>query len=405
MLSDIAIRKALPGAIPYKMADEKGLYLSVQPSGGKLWRYDYRFSGKRKTLSLGKYPDVSLAGAREAHAQARKLLAEGDDPSIIKKRAKAQQIDEAEQTFETIAADWLAIKSKKEMAKATVDKISKSFKANVYGKIGKLPIKDIVYQDIRSCLLVMQKRGSLEYMHKTRGWIKNVFDFALNDGIIDRSPITGNDARLDKHQGKSFPFLQSLEDAGKLLRNLVEYPGSIEVQICVELMLHVAQRPSELRKAKWAEFDFKNAVWTLPLDRSKTRKHMTKPHTIMLSKQVLASLEKLKEFTGHQEYLFKSRRDDEPVSEATIRKAFRSTFTDYHIVPHGCRHFFSTSANESGLFRKEAINKMIQHKDKDVTEASNIYNQATYDEERKKIVQWWSDLLDSAAKNELNKKD
>ncbi len=398
MLSDIAIRKALPGAIPYKMADEKGLYLSVQPSGGKLWRYDYRFSGKRKTLSLGKYPDVSLAGAREAHAQARKLLAEGDDPSIIKKRAKAQKIDEAEQTFETIAEDWLAIKSKKEMAKATVDKISKSFKANVYGKIGKLPIKDIVYQDIRTCLLVMQKRGSLEYMHKTRGWIKNVFDFALNDGIIDRSPITGNDARLDKHEGKSFPFLQSLEDAGKLLRNLVEYPGSIEVQICVELMLHVAQRPSELRKAKWSEFDFNKAVWTLPLDRSKTRRHMSKPHTIMLSKQVLASLAKLKEFTGHQDYLFKSRRDDNPVSEATIRKAFRHTFRDYHIVPHGCRHFFSTTANESGLFRKEAIDALIQHKDKDATEASNIYNQATYDNERKAIAQWWSDQLDEAIK-------
>ena len=403
MLSDTAIRKAQPGDSPYKMTDEKGLYLLVQPRGGKLWRYDYRFSGKRKTLSLGQYPDVSLADAREKHAQARSLLADSIDPSMDKQRTKSQKKDDAEQTFESVAQDWLTVKSKKDLAQATVEKISKSFKANVYGRIGKLPIKDIIYKDVRACLLVMQKRNSLEYMHKTRGWIKNVFDFAVNDGILDRSPITAKDARLDKHEGGSFPFLQSLEDAGKLLRNLTEYPGSIEVQICVQMMLHVAQRPSELRKAKWDEFDFKNALWTLPLDRSKTRKYMSKPHTIMLSKQVLSSLEKLKDFTGHQEYLFKSRRDDDPVSEATIRKAFRNTFTDYHIVPHGCRHFFSTTANESGLFRKEAINKMIQHKDKDVSEASNIYNQATYDAERKEIAQWWSDQLDRAAKHDANK--
>lgn len=395
MLSDTAIRNAKPDVKPYKMADEKGLYLLIQPIGSKLWRFDYRFDGKRKTLSIGKYPNVSLAEARGKLEQAKKLMALGTDPSLDKKRAKTQKTIDAELTFEKVAKDWLSIKSKK-LAPTTLEKIAKSFEANVCGRMGKLPIKDIIYKDVRDCLLVMQKRGSLEYMHKTRGWIKNVFDFAVNDGLIDRSPITANDDRLQKHEGGNFPHFQNIKDAGKFLRNLTDYPGSIEVQLCAYLMLHVAQRPSELRKAKWGEFDFDKAVWTLPLDRSKTRKHMNKPHTVMLSDQVLSALEKLKQFTGHQEYLFKSRRDDLPVSEATIRKAFRMSFPDYHTVPHGCRHFFSTTANESGLFRKEAIDALLQHKDKDATEASNVYNKATYDAERKRIAQWWSDQLDEA---------
>ena len=394
-LTDTAIRNAKPEAKPYKKSDEKGLYLSVQPTGGKLWRYDYRFNGKRKTLSYGEYPTLTLADARGKHSQAKKMIADGIDPSLNKKRIKAQKASDAVLTFEKVAKDWLSIKSKI-LAPTTFEKIAKSFEANVYDRIGKLAIKDIIYRDVRDCLLVMQKRGSLEYMHKTRGWIKNVFDFAVNDELIDRSPITANDDRLQKHEGDNFPHFQSMADAGKFLRNLTDYAGNIEVQLCAYLMIHVAQRPSELREAKWSEFDFDKALWTLPIERSKTRKHMKKPHTVMLSTQVLKALEQLKQFTGHQEYLFKSRRDDLPVSEATIRKAFRMSFADYHIVPHGCRHFFSTTANESGLFRKEAIDALLQHKDKDVTEASNVYNKATYDDERKQIAQWWSNQLDAS---------
>jgi len=260
--------------------------------------------------------------------------------------------------------------------------------------IGKHPISEIDNQLVRKCLLIIQKRGALEFMEKTRGWIKSVFDFALSDRLISENPIPLKDERLIKHVGGNFPHLKSMADAGKLLRSLVEYGGSFEVATCVYLALHFAQRPTELRAAKWSEFDLDNAIWTLPLVRSKTKAHMTKPHTIMLSTQAIAALKQLKIYTGHGEYLFASRLESKPVSEATIRKAFRLTFTDYHIVPHGCRHFFSTQANDCGLFRKEVIDKMLQHKDKDAISAT--YNQATYDKERKQIAQWWSDQLDIA---------
>jgi len=231
-------------------------------------------------------------------------------------------------------------------------------------------------------------------MRQTREWIKSVFDFAYGDGLILENPIIATDIRLENAVSKGYPHLKNMQDAGVLLRNLAAYRGSFEVSTCVYLQLHFAQRPTELRAAKWVEFDLDNAIWTLPLERSKTKEHMTKAHTIMLSTQAVAALKELRVYTGHDEYLFASRVNDKELSEATIRKCFRNVFIDYHIVPHGCRHFFITQANESGLFRADAIETFLSHKDKD--SIRKIYNQATYDAERRKIAQWWSDQLDTA---------
>jgi integrase len=247
---------------------------------------------------------------------------------------------------------------------------------------------------VRNCLMVMQKRGALELMRQTREWVKAVFDFAYGDNLIPVNPITKKDIRLESPIKNGYPHLKSLQDAGVLLRNLAKYRGGFEVATCAYLQLHFAQRPTELRAAKWVEFDLHNAIWTLPMVRSKTKAHMTKPHTIMLSNQAIAALRELKTYTGHGEYLFASRVKDKELSEATVRKCFRNIFTEYHIVPHGCRHFFSTQANESGLFRSDAIETFISHKDKDPNRKT--YNQAAYDKERRVIAQWWSDQLDIA---------
>jgi integrase len=392
-LTDTSIRNAKPKDKPYKLYDERGLFLQVTPSGGKWWRFKYRLGDKEKLLSLGTYPDVSLLAARQKRDEAKKLLAEGIDPSLEKQRAKQQSAIDANMTFEKVANDWLDIKSRT-LAPNTLKKMQGALKANIFNRVGKQSIKDLRYKDIQTCLFVMQERGALRIMHETRRMIKSIFDFAVNDGIIDINPITQRDDRLHEHKAQNMPHLQIMADAGKLLRNLVEYGGNYEVQACVFITLHIAQRPSELRNAQWCEFDFDNALWTLPLERSKTRKHMTKPHTVPLSKQVLQRLEVLKQYTGHSDYLFISSRTNKPLSEATIRQALRTTFTDYHIVPHGCRHFFSTQANESGLFRKEAIDAFLQHKDSN--EISATYNKAQYSKERADIAQWWSDQLDIA---------
>ncbi|MEQ1602988.1 MAG: integrase arm-type DNA-binding domain-containing protein [Methylophilaceae bacterium] len=391
-LNDLTIKAAKPTAKSYTLRDGNGLFLLVHPNGSKYFQLRTTLHGKAKLIQLGTYPELSLSEARETAREKRKQVkVEHIDPILEAKLVKQKKAKEADNTFQKIAEDWLVIKQRT-LAPSTYLKVKQTFNANVYGVIGKYPIKDIDNQLVRKCLLIMQKRGALEFMEKTRSWIKQVFDFALSDKLISENPIPAKDERLEKHVSEKFPRLQSKQDAGKLLRNLVEYGGSFEVSTCVYLQLHFAQRPSELRCAKWEDFDLDRAVWTLPLAQSKSRKYMTKPHTIMLSKQALAALKELQAYTGHSEFLFAARLLNKPVSEATIRKAFRLNFPDYHIVPHGCRHFFSTQANESGLFRRDVIETFLAHSDKDKIRAT--YNEATYDKERRELAQWWSDQLD-----------
>ncbi len=394
LLDDLTIKAAKPREKEYTLRDGNGLFLLVHPNSSKYFQLRTTLHGKTKKIQLGAYPELSLSEARNQSREKRKLVKiEHIDPVLESKLVKQQKAQDADNTFQKIAEDWLAIKQRT-LAPSTYLKIKQTFNANVYGILGNYPIKDIDNIMVRKCLLIMQKRGALEFMEKTRGWIKSVFDFALSDKLISDNPIPLKDERLIKHVSEKFPRLKSLQDAGKLLRNLVEYAGSFEVATCVYLQLNFAQRPSELRCAKWVDFDLNKAIWTLPLAQSKSRKYMTKPHTIMLSQQALAALKELKAYTGHGEYIFASRIASKPVSEATIRKAFRLTFPDYHIVPHGCRHFFSTQANESGLFRKDVIESFLAHSDRDKIRAT--YNEATYDNERKQLAQWWSDLLDIA---------
>lgn len=392
LLDDLKIKAAKPRAAEYTLRDGNGLFLLVHPNGGKYFHLRTTLHSKSKKIQLGTYPELSLSEAREQAREKRKQVkVDHIDPTLEGKLAKQRKAKDANNTFQKIAEEWLAIKQHT-LAPSTYLKIKQTFNANVYGVIGKYPIKEIDNIAVRKCLLIMQKRGALEFMEKTRGWIKAVFDFALSDKLISENPIPLKDERLIKHLGEKFPRLQSSQDAGKLLRNLVDYGGSFEVATCVYLQLHFAQRPSELRCAKWADFNLHKAIWTLPLAQSKSRKYMTKPHTIMLSRQALSALKELQAYTGHNEYCFSSRLASAPISEATIRKAFRTNFTDYHIVPHGCRHFFSTQANESGLFRRDVIESFLAHSDKD--KIRETYNEATYDKERRELAQWWSDQLD-----------
>jgi integrase len=394
LLDDLTIKAFKYGDKPNPMRDGKGLALLAHENGSKYFQLRTTLNGKRKLIQLGVYPMLSLSDAREmARNMQKQVKIEHIDPVVASKLAKLKSADDADKTFKTVAQDWIEVKAR-DLAPSTLLKIKQTFNANVYGMLGNIPINEIDNLLVRKCLLVMQKRGALEIMEKTRGWIKSVFDFALSDNIISENPIPLKDVRLHKHVGEKFPRLKSTLDAGKLLRNLSEYAGSLEVSTCVYLHMHFAQRPSEVRCAKWVEFDLDKAIWTLPLEQAKSRKYMSKSHTVMLSKQVLNALKELREYTRHTPYLFASRVPSKPLSEATIRKCFRAVFTDYHIVPHGCRHFFSTQANESALFRKDVIEAFLSHSDKD--QIRETYNEATYDKERRELAQWWSDQLDIA---------
>lgn len=377
-----------------KLFDGGGLHLAVMISGGKLWRLKYIVNGKEKILSLGKFPDVTLAEARELRDENRKLIARGIDPSLLKAQEKIKRATHADTTFFAVSEDWLVIRAKT-LAPSTHKKILQTFMANVYPHLGKLPIGEIIYEQIRRVIQIMQKRGAIEYSMKTREWIAAIFEFAVSDGLIENSPIKGNDARLEKPKNARMPHLKTMEDAGEFLRGVADYGGTFETQSFAFIMLNVAQRPSELRCAKWTEFNMLKKVWTLPIERSKTRQHMAQAHTIMLSEQVIEALKKLHEFSGHSEYLFSSTRaSGKPISEATARKVFRECFAGYHHVPHGARHFFSTEANNSLKFHKDVIEATLGHGDQD--QIRGRYNLAQYEESRRELAQWWSNQLEVA---------
>jgi integrase len=215
-----------------------------------------------------------------------------------------------------------------------------------------------------------------------------VFDYAKATGkLIGENPAACLVEVLKKHDRKGYPTFNNRNDAGEFLRLLTDYQGRPETCIAIWLLMLTAKRPSELREARWSEFDLKKGEWRIPKERMKTRQE----HTVTLSQQAVTALKELHELTGYNELLFPGSKPSKPISEMTLTKAFRILWPKYRVVPHGCRHFFSTMANEHGHFRHDVIEAALAHKDKDAIRAS--YNRATYIKERHKLSQWWGDEL------------
>ena len=393
LLTDIQVRNAKPTDKPRKLGDGNGLTLLVHPNGSKYWQQRYTLHGKEKTLQLGVYPDIGLADAREASKVARKRVAEGIDPVLEKRRQAAARAADAAATFGAVTTIWLEIKQRT-LAKSSYQKITQTFRANVFPRLGQIPIKDIDALLVRETMQAMEKRGALELMEKCRAWIREVFDFALGEGMIEHNPIPQKDLLLQKHKGGSHPTLKNRQDGGKFLRNLQDYPGRIETRLAIWLQMLIATRPGELRLAEWTEFDFDKRIWTVPMERMKSRKQMTEPFVAPLSRQSMKALKELREITGYSKLLFPSLTNStKPISDMTIAKALRSIWPEYRIVPHGFRHFFSTEANEHGHFRPDVIEAALSHKDGNSIRAT--YNRATYIKERRELAQWWADEMEA----------
>lgn len=388
LLSDIAIRNAKAAGKPRKLADGNGLNLLVHPNGSKYFQLRYTLHGKEKTLQLGTYPDMSLSNARQAAKAARNLVVEGIDPVQQKRRQSESKAIESETTFKSVAIEWLIMKDK--ISDSYRSKIIATFEGNVYPRIGGLPVNEITSPLLLSTLRKMEARGALELMGKCRAWLRQVFDYAKATGKMKGdNPASCLVDVLKKPESQGYPAFNSPNDAGQFLRRLTEYHGRTETKLAIWLLLLTAKRPSELRAAHWSEFDLDKAEWTIPKERMKTRQ----PHTVTLSLQAVGALKELHQLTGYQVLLFPGNDPTKPISEMTLTKAFKLLWPEYRIVPHGCRHFFSTMANEHGHFRNDVIEAALAHKDKDAIRGT--YNRATYIEERRKLSQWWAEELET----------
>lgn len=389
-LNDRQIKNAKPAEKPFKLNDGKGLYLYINTSGGKLWRFDFSHNGKRKTLSIGKYPTISLVEARQAAENARRLLVSGQDPSEAKQQAKRERQTAALNTFESIARRWHSdnlIRWKENHAA----RVLRYFETDVFPVIGAMSIQEIRVSDIKAVLDGVMVRGVNNTAEKIREWTGAIFDYAVMLEIVETNPAYSLRKYIPAKQTDHRPAL-SREELTEFFRRLIL--AEIEPQNRIALILNMLTflRSTELRGGQWNEIDFDAAVWTVPAQRMKHEKTAPKPpHAVPLADWTLELLAELKEITGNTPFLFPSRtKTDGVISDATIGRIIERMGYKGRVTPHGFRSLASSVLNEQG-FNPDAIERQLAHIENNKIRAA--YNRADYLNERKEFMQWYSDFL------------
>lgn len=392
-LSDVAIRNAKPRAKPYKMGDSLGLFLLVQPSGGKLWRQKYRMDGREKKLGIGTYPEVSLSEARRRRDEAREMIAAGKDPSREKQRDRLRARESVGDTFALIATEYCDKRKRdgqKGWAPATASR-SEYLLGLLSGSIGRMPIGEIEPADVLAAVRKIEGKGNLESARRTLQLASSVFRYAVATARLSSDPTRDLKGALTAPTVTHFGAITDPRAVGELLRAIDGYEGLGIAKLALQVAPHVFVRPGELRHAEWNEFDFDKALWTIPGEKTKMRK----PHHVPLSRQTLAMFKELRAITGPEGYVFPSvRTRSRPMSENTINGALRRLgYTSDEMTAHGFRAMASTLLNESSKWSPDAIERALAHGENDKVRAA--YHRGAHWGERVEMAQWWSDHLDT----------
>lgn len=383
-LSEAKIRASKPKERPYKLFDERGLFMLVTPSGGRLWRFRYRLGGVEKLLTLGAYPDVSLKRAREKRDEARTHVADGVDPSAKRQAERAAQAD----TFEAIAREWLDLQSKS-LAAETMEILGTRLKSFLYPYIGGRPIKAITAQELLGALRRIEARGKHETAHRVRSLAGRVFRYAVATGRAEHDVSADLKDALAPVKSRNFASVTDPAQVGRLLRAIHGYDGQPITALALKLAPLVFVRPGELRNAEWSEFDLANAEWRIPGSRMK----MGELHLVPLARQSVAVLRELEVLTGQGRYVFPSLLSRErPISDNTINAALRRLgYSGDEQTGHGFRSMASTLLNEQG-FPPDIIELQLAHSERNKVRAA--YNRAQRLPERREMMQRWADYLD-----------
>ncbi|WP_137821384.1 integrase arm-type DNA-binding domain-containing protein [Pseudomonas sp. D(2018)] len=386
-LTDTAARTAKPKEKLYRLSDSLGLCLEVTPTGAKLWRFRYRFAGKPKMISLGAYPAVTLAKARERRDAARSLVAEGIDPSSHKQAEKRTREAEAH-TFEILANEWYAYNSPR-WAESTAYKARLYLDNDIIPAIGRRLVAEITRPDLVDLVRKVEKRGTLNAAGKIRQWLNQIFRFGLAKGVATTNPATDLDVvAAHAPRARHHPHVP-LAEIPELLEKLAAASSDAPTRLAIRLLLITGVRPGELRTAPWDEFDLDSATWTIPAARMKARR----PHIVPLPAQAVVMLRELAEITGCYPLAFAGKQNpDRPMSENTINKALRLIGYEGRQTGHGFRHLLSTELNSRG-YNRDWIERQLAHGDKD--EIRDTYNHAHYLEQRRGMMQAWADEIDA----------
>ena len=371
----------------YKIYDEKGLYLLVKVNGSKYWRFRYRFDGKEKLLAIGVYPKVSLSHARRKQDKALKLLAIDIDPSTDKQQQKYADKLRKANSFEAVARDWYG-EEKKRWTANHATRVLHSLEKEIFPHIGDMPITKIRTPDIKKVINRIQKRDAFDIAKRSLQRCSSVFSFAVQSGIAEMNPARDLIGTIKAPKVKHQPSLKG-EELPECLKRIDSYDGMLQTKIALRLLIHTFVRPGELRKARWDEFDLGVKEWKIPGERMK----MNIGHIVPLSKQVIKMLEDLEPLTGQYELLFPGERKvTQPMSENTLLFALYRMGYKGKATPHGFRATASSILNEQN-FNSDAIERQLSHTERNKVKGAYNYN-AEFMDERKKIMEWWSDYLE-----------
>jgi integrase len=372
-LTDLAIRNAKSSAKPQKLSDGGNLYLLVTPAGGKLWRLNYRFMSKQKTLSLGVYPDVTLSMARERLLETKKLLASGRDPAVQAKLAKITRQIVAANTFNAVADEYLEKYAGEGRADATIEK-ARWLIEFARPDLGTRPISEILPMEVLEVLRQVERRGRLDTARTLRSKISCVFRFAIATARASQDPTYALRGALKAPKVQPRAAITSPHELGGLLRAIDGYDGQPTTNAALQLMALLFPRPGELRFAEHTK--------------------MRRPHRIPLAPQAIAILRDLRIVTGRGKFVFPSIRTfREPLSEVTMNAALRRLgYSKDEMTPHGFRASASTLLNESGKWSSDAIERQLAHLEQN--DVRRAYARGEHWDERLRMARWWADYLD-----------
>ena len=385
-LTDAKCRSAQSGGRLQKLSDGGGLQLWVQPKGGNLWRLAYRFGGKQKLLAFGIYPTVSLARARQLREDARRLLADGHDPSTEKRR-QAEAVANAP-TFRAIAEEYVAKLRREGRSAATITKIDwlLSFANAAFGDE---PIRQISAPSILKVLQSLEARERYESARRLRSTLGSVFRYAIATARAEADPTYALRGALTQVKATPRAAITDAEKFGALLRAVDSFDGQPGTRIALRLLALLFPRPGELRLAQWTEFDLERAVWAIPASRMKMRR----AHRVPLPRQAVALLTALRTIAPG-DLLFPSvRSPSRPISDGTLNAALRRLgYAKDEVTGHGFRATASSLLNESSRWHPDAIERQLAHIECNAVRAA--YARGEHWDERTKMMQWWADHLD-----------
>lgn len=388
MLSDVQIRAIKPAAQPFKVADADGLFLLVQPTGRRLWRFRYKVFGIERKLSLGCYPEVTLQQARRKRDEARAQLLDGIDPVEAKRQSRLEAELASKTTFKLVADEYIEKMAREGRSPATLKKAR--WFLELLGDIGKRPIASITPHELLDTLKRIERRGHHETASRLRSFSGRVFRYGFATLRTERNPADILRGALTVLRVKHHAAIIEPANVGQLLRDIENYTGRPETAIALRLAPHVFLRPGELRGGRWSEIDFAEKVWRIPGERMK----MKQPHTAPLSRKSLFLLEELRRLARPSEFLFPALHTTQrALSENTLDVALRRLgYGRDEMTSHGFRAMASTLLNESGLWHPDAIERALAHGDRDKVRAA--YHRGAHRAERVRMAQRRSDHLD-----------